>query len=137
MEDVQNALDGGSFTLDAKVNAQGGPIQSHALGGSIQGAGSGTSDSILSWLSNGEYVIKASSVARFGTGFFDMLNSGALPRFASGGLAPNSAPTASAAAGVSDSVSLNFNFNENTYTLHGERKQANAIVNMFKNMSRG
>lgn len=109
-----------------------------ATGGSISGAGSGTSDSILSWLSNGEYVIKASSVAKFGTSFFDMLNSGSmpLPRFATGG-GFNLPSSSTMVAGSNDSVDLNFNFNDQTYTMHGERKQAKAIVDLFKNMTRG
>ena len=47
-----------------------------ADGGSISGPGTGTSDSIPAMLSNGEYVIKASSVKKFGTEAFDKLNGG-------------------------------------------------------------
>jgi hypothetical protein len=36
-------------------------------------------------LSNGEYVIRASSVDKFGMGFFDLLNKGVLPEFGRGG----------------------------------------------------
>lgn len=57
-----------------------------ATGGYISGPGTGTSDSIAARLSNGEFVIKAASVNKFGKGFFDMLNSGQMPAFASGGL---------------------------------------------------
>nr|WP_255711154.1 tape measure protein [Pelosinus baikalensis] len=59
---------------------------SAATGGAIYGPGTGTSDSIMAMLSNGEYVIKASSVKQFGTGFFDTLNNGRMPAFATGGL---------------------------------------------------
>ena len=54
-----------------------------ASGGVIRGAGTGTSDSIPAYLSNGEYVIKADSVKKYGVGTFDALNSG---KFANGGL---------------------------------------------------
>jgi TP901 family phage tail tape measure protein len=54
-----------------------------ASGGAIRGAGTGTSDSIPAYLSNGEYVIKAKSVKKYGTETFDALNAG---RFAEGGL---------------------------------------------------
>jgi hypothetical protein len=37
-------------------------------------------------LSDGEYVIRASSVSRFGSAFFDALNSGRMPGFRLGGL---------------------------------------------------
>ncbi|WP_412079049.1 hypothetical protein ACLF6K_37530 [Streptomyces xanthophaeus] len=50
--------------------------QAHAAGGLIRGPGTGTSDSIASWLSDGEYVIRASSVARIGVGTLDALNAG-------------------------------------------------------------
>jgi TP901 family phage tail tape measure protein len=52
-----------------------------ADGGIIRGPGSGTSDSIPTMLSNGEYVIKASSVKSIGVPALDNLN-----RMASGGL---------------------------------------------------
>lgn len=123
--------------FNVKVNITGGTgIENNASGGSISGSGSGTSDSILSWLSNGEYVIRAASVAKFGTSFFDMLNAGALPKFASGGLNGSSGAGA-VTASTRDTIDLNFNSNGTTYTLQGERQQAAAIVNMFKNMSRG
>jgi TP901 family phage tail tape measure protein len=51
-------------------------------GGRIVGPGSGTSDSIPAMVSNGEYVIRAAAVARYGAGFFDRLNT---MRFADGG----------------------------------------------------
>jgi len=54
-----------------------------ASGGMIRGAGTGTSDSIPALLSNGEYVVKAKSVKKYGTGTLDALNAG---RFADGGL---------------------------------------------------
>jgi TP901 family phage tail tape measure protein len=50
-----------------------------AMGGYISGPGTPTSDSIPAMLSNGEYVIKAATVKKFGTKMFDNLNSGSLP----------------------------------------------------------
>jgi hypothetical protein len=43
-------------------------------GGHIKGPGTATSDSIPAYLSDGEYVIKASSVSKYGTETFDALN---------------------------------------------------------------
>lgn len=84
----------------------GGKIPGFATGGFtdglIRGAGSGTSDSILTYLahrgqfiatSNGEYIIKKSSVDKLGVGFLDTLNNNpeaigalqGLKRYASGG----------------------------------------------------
>jgi TP901 family phage tail tape measure protein len=62
--------------------ADGGHIKHFEPGGNVRGPGTGTSDSIPAYLSNGEYVIKASSVAKYGTETFDALNAG---RFANGG----------------------------------------------------
>lgn len=53
-----------------------GQVSPFSFGGHVTGPGSGTSDSIPAWLSNGEYVVKQSSVARYGKGFMDKLNDG-------------------------------------------------------------
>lgn len=58
----------------------------HATGGFITGPGTTTSDSIPAMLSNGEYVIQAAAVNKFGRAFFDRLNAGMSPIYrASGG----------------------------------------------------
>ena len=46
----------------------------NADGGPIRGQGTGTSDSIPAMLSNGEYVVRASSVAKYGVETLDALN---------------------------------------------------------------
>jgi hypothetical protein len=56
----------------------------------IQGEGTGTSDSILSWVSNGEFILRAAAVKKYGLGFMHALNQGILnpsflPAFATGG----------------------------------------------------
>ena len=48
----------------------------YAYGGFVSGPGTPTSDSIPARLSNGEYVIQASSVKKFGVDAFDQLNEG-------------------------------------------------------------
>jgi TP901 family phage tail tape measure protein len=45
-----------------------------ATGGYVSGAGTATSDSVPAMLSNGEYVVRAAAVDRYGVGFFDSLN---------------------------------------------------------------
>lgn len=75
-------------TVDVAVNtanklaAQGARLLTPASGGYIQGPGSGTSDSIPAMVSNGEYVVKAAAVSKYGVGFFHRLNA---MRYASGG----------------------------------------------------
>lgn len=45
-----------------------------ADGGAVSGAGTSTSDSIRAWLSNGEYVLNAAAVRRYGRGMLDAMN---------------------------------------------------------------
>lgn len=65
--------------------SRGGVVKA-AGGGSIVGAGSGTSDSIPAMLSNGEYVLTAAAVNRLGIPFLDKLNAGDFPGYSDGGL---------------------------------------------------
>jgi hypothetical protein len=60
-------------------------IQGLATGGYISGSGTATSDSIPAMLSNGEFVMRAAAVQKFGAGFMSAINSGRVPAFASGG----------------------------------------------------
>jgi hypothetical protein len=62
------------------------PTASRSAGGLLRGPGSGTSDSILARVSNGEYVVRAAAVRRLGHGVLDSINRGVLPAFATGGL---------------------------------------------------
>lgn len=91
-------------------------------GGKVSGPGTGTSDSILAYMgnlkkfiriANGEYVIKAKSVQKFGTQFFDYVNSGMIPpeiynvheQYASGGsLTASSAGNGAASYAVGDNI---------------------------------
>lgn len=57
-----------------------------ADGGFVSGRGGPTSDSIPAMLSNGEYVMSAATVRKFGAGYLDMMNSGHLPHKKGGGL---------------------------------------------------
>jgi hypothetical protein len=62
-----------------------------AGGGLIRGPGTSTSDSILSWLSNFEYVMRAAAVQFYGVDFMHALNAMRLPKdlfkgFSLGGL---------------------------------------------------
>ena len=56
-------------TLQGKVY-----VYKMADGGKISGPGTGTSDSIPAMLSHGEYVVKASSVAKYGVDTLDAIN---------------------------------------------------------------
>ena len=51
-----------------------GAVAQKADGGKVSGPGTGTSDSIPAYLSNGEYVIKEAAVNKYGVPFFDAIN---------------------------------------------------------------
>jgi TP901 family phage tail tape measure protein len=68
----------------AKADKKQKAVKKKAAGGYITGRGTGTSDSIPALLSNGEYVIKASAVGKYGKEFLDDLNA---KKFAKGGMA--------------------------------------------------
>lgn len=81
-----------------------------ATGGYISGPGTSTSDSIPAMLSNGEFVIKAEAVKRYGTNFLNAVNNGhftkmktTIPRFADGGYVGTAEETAQTTArGISE-----------------------------------
>lgn len=64
--------------VDIITRKKGDGAVTVATGGRISGPGTGTSDSIPAWLSNGEAVLKASSLkkldAKYGSSFFNTLN---------------------------------------------------------------
>jgi hypothetical protein len=70
----------------------------HARGGRIRGPGTGTSDSILARLSNGEFVMRAAAVRAYGPALLEKMNGLRLPKFAEGGMigAAMSAPVGQA-----------------------------------------
>lgn len=85
--------------------AAGGMAFRRIFPGPVRGPGTETSDSIPAMLSNGEYVIRASSVRKYGRALLDAINLGlmpALPRFAFGG--PIQVPTHATAAASGGSV---------------------------------
>ncbi|NUE95506.1 hypothetical protein GYW75_03770 [Gilliamella sp. ESL0232] len=60
-----------------------------ATGGYISGPGTSTSDSIPARLSNGEFVVKAESVKKYGLDYLHAINTGRLHHYATGGLVSN------------------------------------------------
>lgn len=61
----------------------------YSHGGDVRGPGSGTSDSIPALLSNGEFVMRAAAVKKYGGGFMEAINSGKIARANTGGLIIN------------------------------------------------
>lgn len=132
-------LDAGTITID------GQPIGGNAEGGYIRGPGGPKSDSILSWLSNGEYVIDAATTRRFGAGFFRSLQRGrfSIPGFQNGG--PVGADLTGAlnrmldlsSRSPTEEVTVNFNAGGESARLSGDREQVAAFQRALRNVSRG
>lgn len=87
----------------------GGGGNSFATGGYVSGPGTGTSDSIRAWLSNGEFVMRAAAVRKYGLDFLYKLNGLrmdprkaklGMPAFATGGLVS----TANRSASIGNAV---------------------------------
>jgi len=90
---------GGGFLsslLGGVGRATGGRIDGRG-GGKLSGPGGPTSDSIPIWGSDGEYMVRAAAVQKYGVDLFEALNSGRIPRLAEGG--PIGAPLLAAGGG--------------------------------------
>ena len=96
MQQVISSAVGGAFS-------DGGEVQAFSTGGFVSGPGTSTSDSIPAALSDGEYVVRADAVNRYGTGFMDAVNSGRLSAFAEGGQV---GPSSSAESGGAPPVNV-------------------------------
>jgi TP901 family phage tail tape measure protein len=92
-----------------------------AVGGYVSGAGTPTSDSIPAMLSDGEYVIRASSVNKFGQDFLDNINAGRLPGFKRGGRVNTSNLAGIKAASTSQET-------KNRNAMLADKKKDSAIV---------
>lgn len=85
----QDVLDMPTAVLNAHFGVTGSGSTKKAGGGFVSGPGSATSDSIPARLSNGEYVVKAASVRKYGTAMLGDINSG---RYAKGGKVARKGP---------------------------------------------
>ena len=110
----------------AEVNFPG-----YATGGHVRGPGTGTSDSILARLSNGEYVVRAAAVRRYGTSMLDRLNGLQLPKFADGGLV-----SAASQAGSPSLGTINLMLDGQNYTMQAGEQDFASLVRRQR-MKRG
>ena len=99
------------------VQAGGGDVPAFASGGRINGPGSGTSDSILARVSNGEYIVKAAAVNHYGAGLLSRINNMQIPRFASGGQ-----------VGGRSGSTVNLSLNGNSYAMQTSQDVATALT---------
>jgi tape measure domain-containing protein len=85
---------GGSGADDKRTAEILGELPKKATGGKLRGPGTGTSDSILMWGSNGEWMIRQRAAQYYGDGFMRAINNMELPRYAMGGAIGDSAARA-------------------------------------------
>lgn len=83
---IINAITGGGFAGATGFGGIFKKLLGFSEGGEVAGPGGPRSDAIPAMLSNGEYVMNASAVSKYGSGFMNMINS---KRFADGGLVSN------------------------------------------------
>jgi hypothetical protein len=86
--------------------------------GSIRGPGSGTSDSILARLSNGEFVMKDAAVRTYGEGFMHAVNNMQIPppKYEYGGMVPaSSLPRFAEGGSIEHSSTLNLHIGEQVF----------------------
>ena len=73
-----------AFGKAATGRKDGGLIRGYNSGGMVVG-GSGMKDDVPAMMSGGEYVIKKSSVKKYGSDYLRALNGGIVPKYATGG----------------------------------------------------
>jgi hypothetical protein len=102
---IKAVIDGAKAAASAVASIFGGgggdsgDSQGFASGGHVRGAGTGTSDSIVARLSNGEFVVRAAAVKKYGVSFLNAINNLRSPGFAMGGLVARPAGAMPAFAG--------------------------------------
>ena len=131
---------GSSLNLGRNPNPKPTRVRGNAAGGYISGPGGPISDMIPAMLSNGEYVVRASSVAKYGTKFMDSINKG-MHGFSIGGMALGSmmpsysVPGAARYANGGSVSNMNVNITVNANTNSSGDDIARAIKREFDRIS--
>lgn len=115
-----------------------------ATGGYISGEGTSTSDSIPAMLSNGEFVVKASAVRKYGTGFLNAVNNGnfsklhmPIARFADGGSVMKNISDSTSRGVESFANNIGTNISNTNNISIGLIRDDDAIIANFLHSSRG
>ncbi|RRW53367.1 hypothetical protein [Stutzerimonas stutzeri] len=111
-------------TVTGVASAGAETIPGLATGGQIRGPGTGTSDSILARLSNGEFVMRAAAVRAYGPDFMHKLNGLQIPRFAEGGLADTATKLQTAPRNLG---SLDISLGGDTFQVFTDSSQADQL----------
>ena len=139
-----------SFTVKTYYTSQGEKVhggtipKGNAMGGYISGPGTGTSDSILRRVSNGEYVINARSTAKYrreieaiNGGYFEQFKSAA--GYASGGYvqATPAAPYVQTVIGDNGVPRYVQNITNNMHVVGSQSTQAALLASKIRSSTRG
>jgi hypothetical protein len=132
---------GGGFNFGSILSLFGGFF---ADGGLIRGPGTGTSDSILAAVSNGEFIVNAKATKQ-NLGLLHALNSGQMPAFATGGLvnegasisAPSTINTSAIRSGMPEQNSGGQTVINLTVTGDISRQTKSEIYKMMPNIAQG
>lgn len=92
----------------------GGEVPGYAEGGKVHGTGTGTSDSILAKVSNGEFIVNADATSH-NRDLLEAINAGKLPAFADGGIVRAPAFSAPASRAASAAAPITFH---NTFEIN-------------------
>ncbi len=122
----------------------GGLIKKFSTGGNVKGEGTSTSDSIPAMLSNGEFVVKASAVRKYGTGFLNAVNNGnftklhmPIARFADGGSVLKEASDSTSRGVESFANNIGTNISNTNNISIGLVRDDDAIIANFLHSSKG
>ena len=138
IRNVERALDNLIAKQNQAKNFSGSTLGGggYAEGGKIRGPGTGTSDSILMFGSNGEYVLRAAAVEHYGEDIIDRMNNLVLPKssipgFASGGMIGGASIVKETSRTV-DKVEVSLNIGGERVSLFGSRNQVNKFVDALR-----
>jgi len=117
-------------SLNMPAFAQGGQIPKFSTGGygKFTGPGTGTSDSILAMVSNGEYIHTARAVRYYGTEFFDAINQLKFPRYARGGSVGGAPMVAAAGGGAQVNVNVVQNYPTTQDPIRKLKEDAESVI---------
>ena len=119
-----------------RAAARGSGGSGYAMGGFVSGPGSATSDSIPAWLSNGEFVVRAAAVRRYGVDFLRAINGlragelfkGGFPAFAMGGPVGIPVPALAAAASSASGRPVMLTLGSETFMMTADDDVAEKLI---------
>jgi hypothetical protein len=134
------------YTQTVERRAAGGMVGTtfNRVRNLVRGPGTATSDSVNAKLSRGEYVVKASSVEKFGIGFMNAINAGIFPLK---GVIPNT-PAATFSGGTqrlasggvvggTDEMLIKLDIGGKQYPVRSSRDTAKGLSDALRQISRG